>query len=206
MGVMVKFIFKAPKLVKVLKDLGIGVAAGKKIFTEKSSFSLPSGACACVFDEDAWGYTLYGPQEMGLPRCLYGINSGDSFARWLFSLLGDIGDDEQECDESGNGSAFCREFKDITEKKFSREEIEKLDALIKDAEILYLSYWGGTDFDYTYATIKNGKMKYWAGAGSDDEEVYKDWHWNDLNGFIKLVKKNIPATTYKRKKGKWIEI
>lgn len=218
MGVYAKVTLKAPKFVEYMKELGVEFSTKDDIFKESSTITLPSGADACIFDEDAWGYTLYGPQEMGLPRNLGGIGEGKSVVSWIISHLVDVGelsDDEynEECEffddefeDSDKGMAFCQEIKDIIEKQYPGkkkwDDIGKLDDLIEEAEILYLSYWGGTDFDYSYAIVKDGEMSHWQGNGYDDE-MYEDWFWKNLDGFITLIKENVSATTFKRKNGKW---
>lgn len=218
MGVYVKFKFKAPRLVEYLKEIGIDISVYNDRFNEGSEITLLSGAKACIFDEDAWGETLYGPEEMGLPRSLSGINEGGSFAVWFIGHLTYVGnesvcdedfdedeyyDDEYEYDE--NSTAFCQEAKKLIENKFSEKniwkEISKLDDLIDEAEILYLSYWGGKEFDYTHAEIKNQEAFYREGNGYED--AYEDWYWKNLLGFAKLVKDNIPAQVYERKKSRW---
>lgn len=232
MGVYVKFKFKAPRLVEYLKEIGIDISVKDDRFTELSEITLPSGAKACIFDEDAWGETLYGPQEMGLPRELCGINSGGSLVAWLIQHLTNVGDEgfcdedfdvEDYCDkvfvdeelydeeyddeENEKSMAFCREAKEIIENKFPGKDIWKkiaeLDDLIDEAEVLYLNYWGGEEFDYTYAEMKDQEALYWDGDGSED--AYEGWYWNNLIKFKKLVKDNIPAQVFERNKSNWIE-
>ena len=228
MSVYVKMKFKAPKLVEYLKEIGIDISVHNDVFIEGSSIKLASGLTACLFDEDAWGETLYGPQEMGLPRSLGGIGFGGSFVVWLLQHLTDVGDNDcsdgegfydEDCDyefydeefggqDNENSMAFCREAKEIIENKFSGNDIWKkiaeLDDLIDEAEILYLSYWGGNDFDYSYAQMKNNESSYWEGNGFDDDP-FEDWYWRNLDEFIVLVKENVTCTTYKRKKSKWVK-
>lgn len=202
MGVVAKFTFKAPKLVKYLKEMGIEVSIHKGVFTESSFFALPSEESACICDEDAWGATLYGPQEMGLPRSLCGIGEGCSFSQWLLNRLTDVDEDDEEDEE--NCVAFCREAKEIIEKKFSDGNLAQLDDLIEEAQVLYFNYWGGTDFDYSYAELKGNEASYWSGCGEDDP-VYEDWRWRNLDEFIKLVKKQITPQTFTRANGNWIK-
>ena len=229
MSVYTKITFKAPKLVEFLKEKGIDISSKNGVFYEASDIKLPSGLSACIFDEDAWGATLYGPDEMRLPRNLGGVGSGGSFVLWLVNQLVEVGEDsevgqyeeyeydEDYCeedeffsDEFDNCMDFCKEIKNIFEEMYpdkkSWKKIGELDDLIEEAEILYLNnYWDGEGFDYTYAEMKNGQAFYWYGCSEDETELYEDWYWRDIKGFIKLVKSNIPATTYTRKNSKWVK-
>lgn len=229
MSVYTKITFKAPKLVEFLKEKGIDISSKNGVFYEASDIKLPSGLSACIFDEDAWGATLYGPEEMSLPRDLGGIDSGDSFVLWLVNQLVKVGEvyedeeyeeefeyDDDYCEEDeffsddvDNCMDFCKEIKNIFEEMYpdkkSWKKIGELDDLIEEAKILYFNYWDGTDFEYTYAEIKDNKAYYWDGVGEEEPEVYEDWYWRNLEGFIKLVKDNIPATTYTRKNSKWVK-
>ena len=223
MSTYTKFIFKAPKLVERFKEIGINISTSNGIFTEASEIRLPSGESACVFDEDAWGKTLFGPQEMNLPRFLCGFDPKNSISLWLINRLTDVGeksgydddeeyyDEEEIYDEGGdNGTAFCQETKELIEKEYpdatAKKNIIKLDDFVEEASILFFNYWGGTDFEYTYAEIKNGELYYYCGSGEEEYEVYEDWYWRNLDEFIALIKENISAELYKRKSGKWAKI
>ena len=223
MSTYTKFIFKAPKLVERFKEIGIDISTSDGEFTEKTAILLPSGKTACVFDEDAWGETLFGPQEMNLSRCLCEFNPQISLSAWLINRLTDIGDestydedeeyydDEEYYEESEDSCAeFCREIKALIEKEYpdatAKKNIIKLDDLVEEASILFLNYWGGTDFEYTYAEIKNGELNYYCGSGEEEYEVYEDWYWRNLDEFISLIKENIASELYKRKSGKWTKI
>ena len=217
MSAYTKFTFKAPELVNFFKSIGVDISTFDGEFTEKTAILLPSGKTACVFDEDALGETLFGPQEMNLPRYLCGFNPQLSISAWLINRLTDIGDesaydeeyyDEEYYEESEDSSAdFCREIKNLIEKEYpdatAKKNIIKLDDLIDEASILFLDYWGGTDFEYTYAEIKNGELYYYCGSGEDE---YEDWYWRNLDEFIALIKENISVELYKRKSGKWVKI
>ena len=159
---------------------------------------------------------------MNLPRLLCGFDPKNSISLWLINRLTDVGekssddddeeyDDEEIYDEGGdNGTAFCQETKELIEKEYpdatAKKNIIKLDDLVEEASILFLNYWGGTDFEYTYAEIKNGELNYYCGSGEEEYEVYEDWYWRNLDEFISLIKENIASELYKRKSGKWAKI
>lgn len=249
MSTYTKFEFKAPKLVKIFKEIGIDISTSNGIFTEASEIYLPSGNSACVFDEDAWGKTLFGPEEMNLPRYLCGFNPQDSISAWLINNLADIRDKasyDEFCDEDYEDDEdyeedeeyeddedyeedeeyeddedyeeefedpcadFCCEIKALIEKQYpdepAKKNIVKLDDFIEEASILFFDYWGGTDFEYTYAEIKNGELYYYSGSGEEEYEVYSDWYWRNLDEFISLIKEKISAEIFKRENGKWSEV
>ena len=91
MASFTKVNFKAPKLIEFFKEQGIELSTKNGLFTELSNITLPSGKKACLFDEDAWGFTLYGSDEMRLPRCLGGLGEGGSFVLWLVNHLVYVG-------------------------------------------------------------------------------------------------------------------
>ena len=242
MGIHTKFTVKAPRLVEYMNSIGIQISAKEGTFTQWSNFTLPSGASACIFDEDAWGETLYGTEEMSLPRCLSGVDNSKSRSVWLMQHLSDFDtfskdsysddecDDDFDIDEEDeiydeyddeydeyyddddfsaedNTAAFCQEMKAIIENHFQDKdvwhEIAALDDLIEEAEFLYFNYYDGYDFQYDYITVKNGEMTYSAGYG--DDEICDGWYWRDLDELMDLIKKNLPAETYKREKGSWVQ-
>lgn len=159
---------------------------------------------------------------MNLSRYLCGFNPQISLSAWLINRLTDIGDestydedeeyyDEEYYEESEDSCAeFCREIKALIEKEYpdatAKKNIIKLDDLIDEASVLFLDYWGGTDFEYTYAEIKNGELHYYCDNSEDEYEVYEDWYWRNLDEFIALIKENISAEIYKRKSGKWAKL
>ena len=244
MGIHTKFTVKAPRLVEYMNSIGIQISAKEGTFTQWSNFTLPSGASACIFDEDAWGETLYGTEEMSLPRCLSGVDNSKSLSVWLMQHLSDFNTfskdsySEDECDDDidideedeiydeyddeyedeyyddddfydeDNTVAFCQEMKAIIENQFQDkdvwQEIAALDDLIEEAEFLYFNYYDGYDFQYDYITVKNGEMTYSAGYG--DDEICDGWYWRNLDELIDLIKKNLPAETYKREKCSWVQV
>lgn len=175
MSTYTKFIFRAPKLVNFFKEIGVDISTSNGEFTEATEIYLPSGKSACIFDEDAWGKTLFGPQEMNLPRFLCGFDPKNSISAWLINRLTDIGDEpsyeedeeyydyEEYYEESDDDCTdFCCEIKELGEKQYpdatAKKNIIKLDDFIDEASILFFDYWGGTDFEYTYAEIRNEEL------------------------------------------------
>lgn len=240
MGIYTKFTMKAPRLAEYMNSIGIQISAEEGTFTQWSNFTLPSGASACIFDEDAWGETLYGTEEMGLPRYLCVVDNSKSLSVWLMKHLSDFNTfskasySEDECDDDfdsdeedeiydeyddeyyddddfydeDNTAAFCQEMKAIIEDHFQDkdvwQEIAALDDLIEEAEFLYFNYYEEYDFQYEYITVKNGEMTYSAGYG--DDEICDGWYWRNLDELIDLIKKNLPAVTYKREKCSWVQV
>lgn len=208
MGTIVQFTIKAPKLIEYLESLGVKVASRDGVFSETSAFTLPSGISACIFDEDAWGETLYGPEEMELPRQLHALDKSKSLIKWLFMHLSMCNEfDECEAEEDDQSTIFCEEFESILTNTYPAKEmskkVSKLDDLIEEASFLYFDYWDGDDFNYCYLNVKNGEMSYWDGVETDNSS--DEWYWRNLDEFIFLVKEAHPAKAYAREKSKWVE-
>ena len=206
MAVYTKFKIQAPKLVRVLQDIGIKVSTWNGAFSETSKFKLPSGVTACVFDEHAWGETLYGPEEMGLPRELTATDATKSLVVWLVKSLCGLNRFEED-DAEDSSSAFCQEFRTIIEEKYPGSDkwkkIEELDNVIETAEFLYFNYGEEYDFDCEYIEVRNQRMQYRSLIG--DDEICDGWYWHNLEEFVVLVKDAAQPATYERQCSKWVE-
>jgi len=224
MGIGVTFSIKAPKLVTFLKEIGIDINSKNGVFTERSNITLPSGEKAFFYDDDSVAkhigkQALYDDEEFGMPRWLHGMAEGDSLVEWFITHLVDVGEEElieNFIDKQYSCIDFCQEAKEIIDRSFpeeERERIKELDELIEEASFLYLSSWGGDDFDYAYAEVKDGKASYRVGSGLDDDsyedlddDSYEEWYWDSYSEFVELVKEHFPAVIYKRQNGKWVKV
>jgi len=225
MGIGVTFSIKAPKLVTFLKEIGIDINSKNGVFTERSNITLPSGEKAFFYDDDSVAkhigkQALYDDEEFGMPRWLHGMAEGDSLVEWFITHLVDVGEEElieSFIDKQYSCIDFCQEAKEIVDRSFpegqGREKIKELDDLIEEAAFLYLSSWGGDDFDYAYVEVKDGKASYRVGSGLDDDsyedlddDFYEEWYWDSYSEFVELVKEHFPAVIYKRQNGKWVKV
>lgn len=206
MAIYTKFKIQAPRIVKAFQNIGIKISTWNGSFTETSAIRLPSGVSACIFDEHAWGKTLYGSEEMGLPRNLPAPEDSKSLAVWLVKALCGF-DQFDEDDDEDNSSAFCREFGAIIEKNFPGgdkwQKLEKLDDLIETAEFLYFNYGEEYDFYCEYIEVRNQRMLYHSMFG--DDEICDGWYWHNLEEFVVLVKNAAQPATYERQCSKWVE-
>ncbi len=162
MATYTKFTFKAPKLVTALREKGIRVSSFNGGFSEKSNFTLPSKVSACIFDEYAWGKTLYGSEEMQLPGMLLPTDDSKSLALWLIKHLSGLNiykisafedyntaydtdheddcydEDEYEdeyCDDEEEGDyteEFRKEVKAIIENQYPDGDIREQICLLDD--------------------------------------------------------------------------
>ena len=209
MAIYTTFKIQAPKLVNALQDIGIKVTTWNGGFSESSEFKLPSGVTACIFDEHAWGETLYGPEEMGLPRSLQATDASKSLAVWLVKCLcgfNSFAEDNDNDDSDDSTAAFCQEFRNIIEEKYPGsdkwQKIEAWDSLIDTAKFLYLSYWDGYDLECEYIEVSKGRMQYRFLIGDDD--ICDGWHWRNLEEFVPLVKNVVQPTPYERNCSQWV--
>ncbi len=231
MGIGVTFSIKAPKLVVFFKGIGIDIDSENGVFTERSYITLPSGDKAFFYDDDSIAkhigkQALYDDEEGGMPRWLHGMEEGDSLVEWFINHLVDVGEEymiERFNDKQHLCLDFCQEAKEIIDRSFpeeERERIKELDELIEEASFLYLSSWGGDDFDYAYVEVKDGKASYRVGSGLDDDsyedldddsyedlddDSYEEWYWDSYSEFVELVKEHFPAVIYKRQNGMWVK-
>lgn len=211
MACLVEFSLTAPKFIDLLNSKGITINAKDGVFTNFSDFSLPSGMSACIYDEFAWGKTLYGPQEMGLPRYISDLDADGSVSVWLFKHLTGYDEDEdyeyeEEFEEGIDTSEFCKEFEAILISWYNKEnmweQIAALDDDIENADILIYSGEDG-EFNFTHIEITNGIKTTRRGSNYDQE--CESWYWKDLNELKKLIIEDIEGTTHIRKDGKWEE-
>ncbi len=215
MGIGTTFSIKAPKLVSYFKGIGIDIDSENGVFTEQSCITLPSGETAVFYDDEGLAryrgkQALYVDNE-GWPRWLHGMKKGGSLAEWFINHLVDVGEEERIerfTDKQNLCIDFCQEAKEIIGRSFPKKKdlgrIKELDDLIEEASFLYLSNWGGNDFDYACVEVKNGKASYRVGYGLRDDP-HERWYWDSYNSFIELVKEKIPASIYKRQSGKWVK-
>lgn len=215
MGIGTTFSIKAPKLVSYFKGIDIDIDSENGVFTERSCITLPSGQTAFFYDGDGSArymgkQALYVDNE-GWPRWLHGMKKGGSLAEWFINHLVDVGEEERIerfIDKQYLCIDFCQEAKEIISRYFHKKKdlgrIKELDDLIEEASFLYLSNWGGNDFDYAYVEVKDGKASYRVGYGLKDDP-YERWYWDNYNSFIELVKGKKTAVKYKRQSGKWVK-